>query len=622
MAQNNTKLELTWIGKDSEKSSIEPRILIESPEKSYGTCSTGVLPNGHKWEGNMIIHGDNLLALKALEKDFSNSVRCIYIDPPYNTGSAFEYYDDGLEHSIWLSLMRQRLIILRNLLTSDGSIWIQIDDEEQAYLKVICDEVFGRNNFVNMVSVNMKNIAGASGGGEDKRLKKNVEYILIYAKSYDNLKIFKPAYSYSPIAKLVEDYRQEGKSWKYTTALVNPGVKEYVASTVDGDGNEIRIYKRKDYVIESIGGLMRKEHITEAEAYRKYAKYLFQTAMPQSSIRPRVMEKVKEIGIESDLYSIEYVPKTGRNKGQIYEQFYKGENFRLFAWLRDVAVEIDGEIFKKDLQGTYWDFVGETKNLTKEGQVEFPNGKKSEALVGRIVEMTTEPEDLVLDSFLGSGTTAAVAHKMNRRYIGVELGNHAYTHCLPRLKRVIDGEDHNGITAAQKWNGGGGFKFYELAPSLLKKDIRGNLVINKEYNADMLAAAMAKMEGFTYEPSLDTFWKQGHSSETDYIFTTTRFVTVESLGAILDTMADEESLLICCKAFQPECKSFSSKITVKKIPSVLLGRCEFDHDDYSLNIIEVPLSSDEVAVVADDEGVAEDLIDNELSNEEFKETLF
>lgn len=161
---NNTKLELTWIGKDSERMSVEPRILIKSPENSYGTCSIGVLPNGHKWEGNMIIHGDNLLALKALEKDFSNSVRCIYIDPPYNTGSAFEYYDDGLEHSIWLSLMRQRLIILRNLLTSDGSIWIQIDDEEQAYLKVICDEVFGRKNFVNMVSVNMKNIAGASGG--------------------------------------------------------------------------------------------------------------------------------------------------------------------------------------------------------------------------------------------------------------------------------------------------------------------------------------------------------------------------------------------------------------------------------------------------------------------------
>lgn len=384
-----------------------------------------------------------------------------------------------------------------------------------------------------------------------------------------------------------------------------------MGSTVDGDGNEIRIFKRKDYVIESIGGLMRKEHITEAEAYRKYAKYLFQTAMPQSSIRPRVMDKVKEIGIESDLYSIEYVPKTGRNKGQVYEQFYKGESFRLFAWLRDVTVEIDGEVFKKDLQGTYWDFVGETKNLTKEGQVEFPNGKKSEALVGRIVEMTTEPDDLVLDSFLGSGTTAAVAHKMNRRYIGVELGNHAYTHCIPRLKRVIDGKDHNGITAAQKWNGGGGFNFYKLAPSLLKKDIRGNLVINKEYNPDMLAAAMAKMEGFVYQPSSDIFWKQGYSSENDFIFTTTQFMTVEALAAIEETMKEDESLLVCCKAFQPECKSFSSRISIKKIPSVLLDKCEFDHDDYSLNIIELPEVDSEESFEQDSD-----------DNIEYKETLF
>lgn len=200
----------------------------------------------------------------------------------------------------------------------------------------------------------------------------------------------------------------------------------------------------------------------------------------------------------------------------------------------------------------------------------------------------SKPGDIVLDSFLGSGTTAAVAHKMGRKYIGIELGDHAYTHCFPRLKSVVDGSDSSGVSSLEKWSGGGGFRFFELAPSLLKKDTHGHLVINKEYNADMLAAAMAKMEGFTYDPSTETFWKQGHSSETDFIFTTTQFVTVESLGAILDTMADGESLLVCCKAFQPECKNFSSRISVKKIPSVLLGRCEFDHDDYSLNIIELP----------------------------------
>ena len=252
-----------------------------------------------------------------------------------------------------------------------------------------------------------------------------------------------------------------------------------------------------------------------------------------------------------------------------------------------------------------------TTGLDNEGCVDFKNSKKPERLIKRIIALNTKPGDIVLDSFLGSGTTAAVSLKMGRRFIGIEMGNHAYSHCVVRLKAVIDGVDQGGISKAMNWKGGGGFKFYELAPSLLKKDPHGHLIINKEYNADMLAAAMAKMEGFTYEPSTDTFWKQGHSSETDYIYTTTQFLTVESLGAISDTMSDGESLLICCKAFQPECKNFSSRITVKKIPSVLLGRCEYDHDDYSLNVIEIPQLDEDVD--------ADNAPDGE---EQYKETLF
>ena len=156
------KLELTWIGKGDEPK-LEPRILVENSEYSYGD------PDSE----NMLIHGDNLLALKALEQDYTGKVKCIYIDPPYNTGNAFEHYDDGVEHSVWLNLMNQRLVILKSLLRDDGAIFVQIDDEEAAYLKVLMDEVFGRHNFINTVSVNMKNIAGASGGGEDKKLKKN-----------------------------------------------------------------------------------------------------------------------------------------------------------------------------------------------------------------------------------------------------------------------------------------------------------------------------------------------------------------------------------------------------------------------------------------------------------------
>ena len=304
---------------------------------------------------------------------------------------------------------------------------ISIDDGEVENLKKLCDEIFGTDNYINTICLKLKNIAGASGGGEDKRLKKNMEYILVYAKNYRELVPFKNVYQYTPISKMVEEYRNAGISWKYTTALVNPGEKIYVGSTFDGDGLEIKIYKRIGFIIKSVGQIMKEENLTEKEVYDRYAYCIYQTAMPQSSIRPRVMEKVRQIGIESDLYSIEYVPKTGRNKGNTYEQFYKGENFRLFAWLKDVAEEINGILYKKDLQGTLWDFVGETKNLTKEGDVPFPNGKKPVRLLKQMLTMLTSGNDYVLDFFSGSSTTAHAVMQLNaeddghRKFIMVQL---------------------------------------------------------------------------------------------------------------------------------------------------------------------------------------------------------
>ena len=328
-------------------------------------------------------------------------------------------------------------------------------------------------------------------------------------------------------------------------------------------------------------------------AYKKYAHSFFQTAMPQSSIRPRVMEKVKELGIKSDLWSIEYIPKTGRNKGKVYEQFYKGDSFRLFAWLKDVSDEIDGKLCKKDLQGTYWDFVGETKNLTKEGDVEFPNGKKAERLIKQIIEMSTEKGDLVLDSFLGSGTTAAVAQKMGRQWIGIEMGNHAYTHCKTRLDKVISGTDKNGITKDVNYNGGGAYKFYELAPTLIVKNELGIDVINKEYNAEQLASAIALHEGYSYQPDENIFWKQSKASENSYLFVTTSYITPEIVSQIEQMMNNDEFLLIACKAFDSSCNGISKKITIKKIPQMLLKLCEFGKDDYRLNIVNPPIYEEE-----------------------------
>ena len=562
--EHKGKLELTWVGKYDDKV-IEPRILMEDREKSYGD------PRSE----NMLIHGDNLIALQALQQDFYGSIKCIYIDPPYNTGSAFEHYDDNLEHSIWLSLMRKRLILLRELLREEGTIWIQIDDEEQAYLKVLCDEVFGRGNFVNMISVNMKNIAGVSGGGEDKRLKKNCEYILIYAKDYSLLPLFNGPYVYTEISDLVQQYTEEGKSWKYTSVLVEPGEKEYYGSTVDGDGNEIKVYLRKNPVMMSIKQVATRDGITEKEAYQKYGISIFQTTNAQSSIRSRVMEYRTENSIAEDLISIEYVPRTGKNRGTLYEQFYKGDKCRLFVWLKDTSEVIDGELFKKDLQGTYWDMNAWMKNLTKEGSVEFGKGKKPEQLIRQIFEMATEPGDWVLDSFLGSGTTAAVATKMNRKWVGIELGNHAYTHCKVRLDRIVNGEDAGGITKAVNWEGGSGYHFYELAPSLLIKNERLPIYqINPEYTFEMLCEAICKIEGFKYKR--DGVY-HGYSSEKRFIHITKEYVNGEYIRSVATTLGENRSLLIYGTKVQSELR-LSDNIEVKRIPKDLLDKCTFENE--------------------------------------------
>ena len=562
--QKSGKLELTWVGKYEQKE-IEPRILVENPELSYGDQNTG----------NMLIHGDNLIALKALEQDYAGKIKCIYIDPPYNTGNAFKYYDDGLEHSIWLNLMRSRIELLRNLLSDDGSLWIQIDDEEQAYLKVMCDEIFGRSNFVNMIAVNMKNVAGASGGGEDKRLKKNCEYILIYAKDYMRLTPFKGAYDYEEISELVERYKNEGISWKYTSVFLNDGEKKYIASTIDGDGNEIKIFEHKNYVFKSISSVAKENGITEKEVYYKFATKIVRTTMPQSSIRPRVMKKLEEIGYENDLISIEYVPKTGKNKGVVYTQFYKGDKYNLFAWLSDVMEEKDGLLYKKTLKGTYWDFVAGTKNLTKEGGVEFPNGKKPESLVERVITMSTDEGDTVLDSFAGSGTTAATAHKMGRKWITIELGEQAYTHCKIRLDRVVDGEQ-GGISKSVNWQGGGGYKFYELAPSLLVPNPKLPTIkqINPEYTFEMMCEAICKLEGFKYKPD-GKF--QGKSSEQRFIHITKEFVNGEYINSLLANLGEGQSLLVYGTKIQSGLR-LPDNIVVKKIPKDLLDKCTFESE--------------------------------------------
>ena len=580
MAQNNkNKLELTWIGKYDEHQSLEPRILIENKEYSYGKPETSTLPNGKPWNGNMLIHGDNLLALKTLEQDFSGQVKCIYIDPPFNTGQAFELYDDFQEHSTWLDLMYQRLQSLYKLLDNEyGMLWVHLDEEEVHYCKVILDELFGRNNFVSHITYERSAVAGLGQGGY---LVNTTEHILLYKKK--NLPNTKN-YSYSSL---------ELKTMKrYNRYIVSYGSKELIREFQSkSNGRPVKVYKHSDYKIESISLKdfeNNKTHINQV--YVENINNIFRGNRVQKE--NEFQNSIISIMDNNSLYSVDYIPSRGKYENQETTLYYF--NKELLSFLSDTAEVVDANIVKFQKMTTLWTHGEIPKaDIAHEGNVYFPRGKKPEQLLRRILSMTTAKNDLVLDSFLGSGTTAAVAQKMGRRYIGIELGNHAYTHCVPRLKMVTDGTDQGGISKAQNWHGGSGFKFYELAPSLLKEDKYGNLVINKEYNADMLAAAMAKQEGYTYHPDQEVYWKQGFGSETDFIYTTTQFMTVEALSAIHDTMAEGETLLICCTAFQKECKQAFGNITIKKIPQMLLGRCEFGKDDYSLNIIELPEVEDE-----------------------------
>ncbi len=509
------RLELTWIGKYDEIK-LEPRILIEDPEKSYGD------PNSE----NILIHGDNLLALKALEQDYAGKIKCIYIDPPYNTGSAFEHYDDNLEHSIWLSLMKPRLEILRKLLSEDGSIWISLDDNEQAYLKVMMDEIFGRSNFVNNVIWEKK----FSPSNDAKWLSDSHDYIMVYAKQKEK---WRP--NLMPRTDEMNNrYKNPDNDPRGPWTSGDCSVKTYSATS--------------DYIITLPSG----REVRPPSGYSwRFSKDKFHELVLNNEIW---------FGINGD-----GVPR------------YK----RFLTNVKDGITSMT--IWKHTEVGHNQDAKKEVKVFNSEEVFDTP---KPEKLIQKILTLGSNPGDLVLDSFLGSGTTAAVAHKMGRKYIGIELGQHANTHCIPRLKAVVDGTDQGGISKAANWQGGGGFKFYNLAPSLVKKDSFGQWIIDESYNADMLAQAMCKHQGFKYSPNSEVYWKQGQSTETDFIFTTTNFVTLEMLEQLNSEMHEGESLLICAKSYAKECEDRFPNITIKKIPQSILGKCEFGKDNYDLNVVE------------------------------------
>ena len=521
----SNKLELTWYGKD-EPIRVEPRLLIENAALSNCAASPDT--------ENMLIHGDNLLALKALERKYAGRVKCIYIDPPYNTGSAFEQYDDNLEHSQWLNLIRPRLEILWRLLSEDGSIWISIDDDEQAYMKVLCDELFGRGHFIATIIWQKRTSPDMRAVVSDGH-----DYILLYVKDRE---IFKKTRNKLPLSS------EQAQNYS------NP------------DNDPRGPWTSADYT---------------AQGFRPNQMYSITT--PGGTV---------------------YTPPEGKCWKNIKEVFdaqvadgriWFGPEGRSMPRRKTFLSEHDGVI-----PWTWWTNkeVGHNQEAKKEvlalfGASNVFSTPKPERLINRIIHIASNPGDLVLDSFLGSGTTAAVAHKMNRRWIGIEMGDHAYTHCKVRLDKVIDGEDSGGITKAVNWQGGGGYRFYELAPTLIKLDSFGEPVISEEYDADRLAAAVALNEGYVYQPDSSAFWKQAQGSEKSWLFTTTRTITAAYLDSIAQDLGEGEFLTIAATSFAPELAKAYKNITLRLIPQMLLKKCTFGVDNYNLPIVDPPRVEDD-----------------------------
>ena len=522
------KLELTWIGKDI-RPKLEPRILLADPKLSYHAKHR---VSDEDCFDNHLIFGDNLLALKALEQEFSGKVKCVFIDPPYNTGTAFTHYDDGLEHSIWLGLMRDRLELIRRLMSEDGSLWITIDDNECHYLKVLCDEIFGRGNFVASIAWEKD-----QARHNDAVISGAHDHILLYAK---NMSIWRRIRNLLP--------REASNNGRYKNPDDDPrGPWLQGACSTAKSGTE-----KNRYPVSLPSG---RSIVPPPGNYWRFSE--------------ATLKKAQEEG-----------------------RVYFGKDGDRLPIIKSYLSEVQDGFVPK----TWWpaDEVGSNQAAKRDhlrkllAGIEPFSTPKPEGLIHRILTISTSPGDLVLDSFAGSGTTGAVAHKMGRRWIMVELEDTCHTHVIPRLKKVIDGEDSGGITSEVAWEGGGGFRYYRLASSMLQQDRWGHWVINKEYNAEMLAAAICKLEGFTYAPNDAHYWQHGYSTETDFIYVTTQTLNADQLQALSDEVGEGRSLLVCCAAYRGSAERFAN-LTLKKIPKMVLSKCEWGHDDYSLNVEILPM---------------------------------
>lgn len=540
------KLELTWVWKNN-RIRLEPRILIEDESKSYWDIDS--------W--NMLIHGDNLLALKALEQDYTWKIKCIYIDPPYNTGNAFEYYEDWLEHSEWLNLMKPRLDVLYRLLSDDWIIAVHIDDSESHYLKCLLDEVFWRQNY--LVSFYVKVRYAEKTLKQDMLFNKEMEQVLIYRKTY-KYKIYQEKVNY--------DF------WKFEYRI-----KELAQWRIETIWNKnVTIFKPWEYEIIKYEGdefwlkeIWASWTILDGNSSWRFFRDFLDWRYNQDGYW--ILYKVEWIW--DDRYPFRYFTgpkKIGATKGKYYQ------------WVPIDKLNNEEAVSTKPISN-YYDLAAYFWNCRQEWGVSFRSWKKPEILLKTIFELFTKKGDYILDSFLWSWTSAAVAHKMKRKYIWIELWDHAYSLCKARLDNVING-DKTWISEWLNWQWGGGYKFYELGPSLMQKDERGRYIINPEMDGESLVKALCKIENFKYLPKGESdFIKHWYSTERDFLHVTTRHVDQEMINAIESKyLSKDESILVFAKSFSTDL-GLPANIQVKKIPTEILRKCEYAKDNYSLPVL-------------------------------------
>lgn len=423
---------LHWLNKDEALTaahSCDYRLLEEVPALSYGAADSE----------NLIIQGDNLEALKALIPFYAGKVKCIYIDPPFNTGQAFLNYDDNLEHSIWLGMMYPRLEILHQLLSEDGTIVVHLDDAELAYAIVIMDEIFGRKNRICTCTFKQSSVSGP------KAINPGVvsisSYLFCYSKNkskWKSYRSYKARERDSRYSKFIRNRDKPLNEWSVIS--LNEALEAHFGSSIDELKRKFNVNFEKrveKFVLENSAAVIRTARVKPKDISEDA-----RPSLQKSSDKPNTFFEAKRRDLAS-------------------QYFWNGEQVAFYS---NKVQLINGELKTAERVSDFWDDLL-SNNLHKEGGVAFPKGKKPESLIRRVLELFSVQGDLVLDSFLGSGTTAAVAHKMRRPYIGIERGEQAETHCLKRLKAVVDGEQ-DGISKAENWSGGGGGKFVRLGQTV------------------------------------------------------------------------------------------------------------------------------------------------------------